>query len=201
MNKVIENEMKIPLSFSDLEELCLPTKTKFIYYKDLSKYNSIESVFGDNKCIILFINVKGEEIGHFISLGFYNPKSMWVFDSYGFGLKTLLVDRTHNSEELLILLDKFDGEIDENRTRVQKLSKNNSICGRVAAMRCRLDCLTNKQYVHLVNSYKTLTSDELITVMTVFHCPLHYPCRKIMNLTGAHNEIKKNLNNPTRIAN
>jgi hypothetical protein len=150
-----------------------------VLYKNLNKFNNIESVLKDNSAVILY--EKQPKNGHWVALiRNYNRKrnrpTIEFFDSYGMfpddekkyidnGFLNQSDQKYNKLSELLVKAsDKYD--IEFNNYRLQKKTKDVSTCGRHVISRILLKDLDIDEYNKFMKSFKGYSPDDIATIIS-----------------------------------
>ena len=135
-----------PLSDEQIVELCKPLQVKIITYNQLKNYDSIEQLFAHCKNIALLFRYQ-PNYGHWVSLLYYPPNLIEVFDSLGQMIDNELMadDSTNkmlgqNDPTLSKLLFNWLNENKNHKIWYNEIPfqhKNTETCGRWTAYRIK----------------------------------------------------------------
>jgi hypothetical protein len=172
IKKVIKETMKIPYSNDDIYNK-LNKRVKIITYSDLSNYNNLDDAMGKYEALVILIEIR-KRFGHWICL-FKRNNIIEVFDSYGFIPDDQLefVDKQFRKNnnmyypQLSKLLLNSNYDIEYNHYQLQKMSDDINTCGRWVVQRLLLKHLSLEEFYKLFKSDNTITSDELITYISL----------------------------------
>ena len=160
--------MEVALSGKQMLQL-LDNKSNLIQYKDVEKYDNIDTLLGEyKKCILLYHT--SQSFGHWCAL-YRVGKTVYFFDSYGvmiddqlkFLPKDLREDLNSNHRYLTELLYKSDYMVEYNEFEFQKKSPLINTCGRWTINRLRYPEISIDEYHKLFkDASKKMPMDELI---------------------------------------
>ena len=160
--------MEVALSGKQMLQL-LDNKSNLIQYKDVEKYDNIDTLLGKyNKCVLLYHT--SQSFGHWCAL-YRVGKTVYFFDSYGvmiddqlkFLPKDLREDLNSNHRYLTELLYKSDYMVEYNEFEFQKKSPLVNTCGRWTINRLRYPEISIDEYHKLFkDASKKMPMDELI---------------------------------------
>ena len=160
--------MEVALSGKQMLQL-LDNKSNLIQYKDVEKYDNIDTLLGKyNKCVLLYHT--SQSFGHWCAL-YRVGKTVYFFDSYGvmiddqlkFLPKDLREDLNSNHRYLTELLYKSDYMVEYNEFEFQKKSPLINTCGRWTINRLRYPEISIDEYHKLFkDASKKMPMDELI---------------------------------------
>ena len=160
--------MEVALSGKQMLQL-LDNKSNLIQYKDVEKYDNIDTLLGEyKKCVLLYHT--SQSFGHWCAL-YRVGKTVYFFDSYGvmiddqlkFLPKDLREDLNSNHRYLTELLYKSDYMVEYNEFEFQKKSPLINTCGRWTINRLRYPEISIDEYHKLFkDASKKMPMDELI---------------------------------------
>lgn len=150
----------------------------FYTYPELSKFDSIDEMFGNkNKVVLLYMH--DDNYGHFTGLlRNKRDKTIYFFDSYNYSpdQEFSFIDedaRTksnfNGSPYLSKLLRKSQYRIDYNPIQLQNDDDEISTCGRWVSMRLLFDNMTNDEFSNMMMMASKSTGqspDDIITELT-----------------------------------
>jgi hypothetical protein len=169
MQIVQEIESKA-LSFDDLKRMLRDNEkdTQFYQYNELSRFQSIDDLFGQKNCAIILLSIEGPnapKVGHWITL-LRTQGQIEHFDSYGLNPDQELA-LTHEQPFLSKLLKNMQQKLLTNTQKLQQFREAVNTCGRWAVSRVLLKKFNQKQYINIINTAHG-TPDVVITLMTMF---------------------------------
>lgn len=172
LNKIIKQAEDIPLSTTDLLNIC-NNQTKVVLYHELEEVDDILQLFQPYNSFILLYEFATSNIGHFVSVIYYPERNeIHHYDSYAL-LPDVELDLTHTQgrKYLSELYDKARESginITINQTRHQLFKENVNTCGRHSALRIIFRHLTAPQYNNFINGNASLKNpDEICTAFTI----------------------------------
>ncbi len=164
MDNIIKYLEREPFSNDDIMYLC-DNKTNIIKYSDLINYDNIDNILSPhNNTVILYET--GKNYGHWVCLIKQN-NLIEFFDPYGMKIDEQLKYSKNKDPLLSLLLLKSPYLLKENTTRLQKMYKNISTCGRHVCLRIILKELKLNEYIKLLKNNKN-NPDLLVTYLTSF---------------------------------
>ena len=169
MNK---NKMSYSLTNKDIEKFLGPNH--IIKYSELSKYDDIDDVFGDNNFVVVLIESK-RNMGHWTNLLRYDDGTIEQFDSYegtiDGELKYVSNTMKHNLHEINFALTEL---LHKRKTvwstyRYQRLEDGIDTCGRWVILRIimfvnggmKLDAFEN-WFKMMKKQFSKASNDELV---------------------------------------
>ena len=195
MNHLLEFGEKIALETDTLIDIAKPEKSHWVLYNKISsKYKSLREMIGKDDGVFILYTTPG----HYAVLfqNYYDKNTINYFGSYGFSPEKS-IELTKNNDTLLKYIHNFEsngGEVKVNTHRFQKMSKSAETCGRHVPIRLFFRALTNREYIHFINSSK-YNADFTVTLMTILY-PRSNTAKQIADATGLHRHLKR-----SRIAN
>lgn len=181
MDKLLKKIQSYSFSDKDMMRL-VEGKANLVTYPEIKNYKSIDQLLGKHRaCIILYVQKdKPEVYGHWCCIfeRLDVPKLINFFDPYGFFPDAALNWNSDKKNDelgqeapflsLLIMkaLDKYNFVY--SNYKIQSLSKNNNICGRVVGLRLNFREFSNREFYELLTKNKAYTKDEWIVMLTSF---------------------------------
>jgi len=171
MNK---NKMNYSLTNRDIERFLGPNH--IIKYSDLSKYDDIDDVFGDNNFVVVLIESK-PRTGHWTNLLRYDDGTIEQFDSYqgqiDGELKYVTNTMKHNLHEINYALTEL---LHKRKTiwskyRYQKLDDDVDTCGRHILLRILMfveggmKLPEYEKWFKMMKKQMKMTNDELVCAL------------------------------------
>lgn len=168
MNNLLYNSEKIPSDFEGIKYTIGNITYKNLDNNDLKNFRNFEELFGNKKCVILFLPNETDEIGHWTCM-INHDKYIEFFDPYGYkydALRNIL----HFNNTLENLINNSNKKIVFNKFRFQQIRENISTCARHVAVRCRLSSMLLDEYKNFIihSHYKP---DDLVTILTLLIIP------------------------------
>lgn len=164
MDKLIKKLEVDPFSNFDILNIC-DQNTKVIRYSELKKYSNIDDVLKPFDNVVILYESK-KNYGHWVCLLKYD-KIIEFFDPYGLPIDTQLKYSKDKVPLLSKLLVDSPYLLAENRTKLQKLYKDVSTCGRHVCVRIILKDLPLKEYINIMVNNK-IDPDLIVTYLTSF---------------------------------
>jgi hypothetical protein len=131
----MNRKIQTPLSNNDLDDFASDFNKKpanMETYESIKKMKSINQLFKNKyDYLIIFLEVKNEQIGHWLCIFFNDKKSDEVFfyDSYGENIKK------HCPALIPLLFQKFK-KITSNKISYQNYGDDSATCGRHCLFSC-----------------------------------------------------------------
>jgi len=172
MDKIILKSEDYSFTGSDMKEMT-DNLYKIYKYEELSSFDNIDQVLGDNRgSIILYASTSNSE-GHWCCL-FRDNNTIYFFDSYGFSIDEELVYsefhmRIHKGvpvPHLSHLIEKSNYSVDSSKYKLQVMKQQTSTCGRYAGARIKHRNLSHEEFADLLIKNKHYPPDFWIVVMT-----------------------------------
>lgn len=150
---------------------------KVMTYPEVYKYNSIDSLLGPDKAVIMLYLTR-ENYGHWIGIfkhpngtvEFFDPYGIFPDDELRFADKQFKMKNDMDYPYLLKLLSEYNGPVEYNEKKYQRKARGVATCGRHVGLRLRMRHISLDQYNILLKKLsKELNipdKDELITVLT-----------------------------------
>lgn len=145
-DETLKYEIKRPLSEDEIRKGLkkLGVKVKIISYLDLEKYDSINSLFGNHKYIVLLYTSDEGKVGHWVCLIRHSKDKIELFDSYAYRPDNLLKFFKKNGREMYpllshLLLKSGVKDLIFSNTRLQRLRNDVGVCGRWCIVRILYD--------------------------------------------------------------
>jgi hypothetical protein len=174
MDKLISKIQNYSFSNTDMKKL-VEGKASIVSYPMLKKYKTIDQLLGKNKAVII-LYLTGPQYGHWTCLFKTNYKkpTLCFFDPYGYSPDYQLrfnspekniqlgQDRAFLSE--LLYNSKYD--VEYNNTRLQKLKKNNNVCGRWVGLRLNFRDWPTEEFVKVFTNIKHYSPDWMATALS-----------------------------------
>lgn len=165
------------LSDSDISKILSSYGIDFqiITYPELSNYDSINELLDETPvCVILYLS--SQNYGHWTVLLRLDNGEVEYFDSYGGFIdeplelleNKLRISLKEDCPMLLELLYNFDGKVNYNNYRLQKLNKDIQTCGRHVCCRILFKDLFQDidEYVFNMFYKDNINPDILVTLIT-----------------------------------
>lgn len=166
-------------SFSNVDMMNLVEgKANFLTYPKLKNFSTIDKVLGNfGACIILYLSDR--HYGHWTCIfkrSDIRKPTLEFFDSYGYMMDDELFFNTKQKNislgqdrmYLTKLVRNSRYDLVYNSFPLQKLIKNDNVCGRWVGMRLQFRDLSLDKFVNLFKDNKCYNGDWLITAMSCF---------------------------------
>lgn len=149
-------------------------KTRVLRYDDLANYKTIDQIFINNTCFILY-PIQSKNNGHWVCV-LKNAHGVEFFDPYGFFIDTEKKyahndDLVNTINYISILMKKSPYELSYNENKFQARDDDIATCGRWCLIRCLMKNHSLNYFKNTINIYKkkyNLTSDELIVIISKY---------------------------------
>ena len=145
-------------------------KCNLIRYSDIKKYNSIDDMLINDRCVILYETTKNK--GHWTCIYKYK-NTIYFFDSYGnnheeqfnFIPKNINKALKQDHQRLTELLYKSKYRVEYNETQLQQFKEGINTCGRWVLIRMLYPHISVDDFKKLFLS-KSKKPDEIIYELT-----------------------------------
>lgn len=165
MDRAIREFAKHPMSGEELMKLA-EGKIKIVTSNDICKFNSLNSLFSPYDAVIILYE-KQRNNGHWVLL-LNRPDVIEYFDPYGYKIDyPCELFNTPKCLSKLLFNSKLNKKIQYNASKLQKLDKDISSCGRWVALRYILRNIDLKSFINLFKNSK-YPPDFYVTALTMF---------------------------------
>lgn len=161
MQKEINQKKSKPLDFKALERFYKKNTNKdlkIIVINEISENSTIETLF-DQGCFVLYVPIKDQYSGHFVSM-FKNNNKIYYLDSYGNTPKYLLDLSFHpeQNKPFFEIIKNSGLRVIYNTVKYQTLSSKVDDCGRYSVF----NCVLYQQYKETNRDYDLKTFHDVI---------------------------------------
>tara|TARA_B100000214_G_C23568964_1_gene446407 strand:+ start:78 stop:566 length:489 start_codon:yes stop_codon:yes gene_type:complete len=151
-------------------EILNNVECNILTYSDIKKFNNIDDLFINDKCIILYETTKNK--GHWTCIYKYKD-TIYFFDSYGnnFSEQTKFIPKHINKKlkqdhkKLIELLYKSPYKVEYNEHKLQKYKQGVNTCGRWCIIRLKYPEIPVDEFNKLFKN-KKLSPDEIVLGLT-----------------------------------
>lgn len=152
-------------------------KANFTLYEDIVNHDTIDSLLGSHKAIIILYQTSGRFEGHFTTLYKTGDKTLYFFDPYGIKIDEELKFSKFNLRQhkgvptplLSALIDKRGYTVTSNTFQYQKVGSNNNECGSHVALRLRLRSYTPSEFRKFMTTNRCYDADYFAVALTILY--------------------------------
>ena len=144
--ETLKREIKRALSEDEIKIAVkkLGGKVKIVSYPELENYDSINSLFGKHKYIVLLYTADEAKVGHWVLLIKHSPSKIELFDSYAYRPDNLLKFFKKGGREMPaylseLFLNSGIKTVIFSKKRLQRLRNDVGVCGRYVVVRILYD--------------------------------------------------------------
>jgi hypothetical protein len=178
MDKLLKQLQSYSFSDKDMMNL-IEGKANLVTYPEIAKYKTLDKLLGKHRaCIILYLSKpnyghwtcifeRTDEPGHII---FYDPYGFLPDEELKFNSYQVNRQLGQDKPYLLMLMVKAENKYiyTSNGYRIQKMKKNNNICGRAVGLRLNFRNFGDEEFHNILTKNKYYKPDDWITILTSF---------------------------------
>ena len=171
-DKIILDSEQYPFSSDDIKTLT-SNLYEIIRYHDLSEYDNIDQVLGENKGAIILFQNESASSGHWVCI-YTEGDTLFFFDSYGLDIDEDLNYSQYNLRihggkkvpHLSHLIEKSKYKVETNPYKFQTFRQETNTCGRYVALKLKWRDKSFKEFNQILNNNKCYDSNFWISTLT-----------------------------------
>ena len=171
-DKIILEAEDYQFSGDDIKTLT-DNKYDIFRYHELSKYDNIDQVLGENKGAIILFQNESANSGHWVGI-YTEDNILYFFDSYGFEVDADLDYSQYNLKihggqkvpHLTHLIEKSNYKVKSNTYKFQTLTTETNTCGRYVALKLKWREKSFKEFNDILNNNKCYDSNFWVSALT-----------------------------------
>ena len=171
-DSIVLDAEQYSFSGDDIQKLT-DNKYDIFRYHDLSKYDSIEQVLGNNKGAIILFQNESASSGHWVGI-YTEGDTLFYMDSYGLDIDEDLQYsqynlRIHGGQKvphLTHLIEKSNYKVKTNPYKFQTFRTETNTCGRYVALKLKWRDKSFKEFNEILNNNKCYDSNFWVSILT-----------------------------------
>jgi len=164
LDSYLKYERAIPLSIDELEGMVARPGLKFVDWEKF-KGTTIKDLMGKHRGVVLLLDHRGKDMGHYVLFHHLADRELEYFDSYGLAPQRLAAILQYGPKDTARFLNLVK-HATKHYTRLQARREDINTCGRYAVMRYNLGWASFDQFRAMMH-HDRLHTDDVVTLLTM----------------------------------